>query len=105
MAPKTENNRPPKLSQDEFTAMLTAQMKEAVRFALSTILEAEVTTLIGALPAEPTSAASPGLTNATVTTQETWTLRLASYKTWLCLAHEVDSRRSCSSDTLVGGQR
>lgn len=52
MAPKTENNRPSPLSQDEFTAMLTAQMKDAVRFALSTILEAEVTALIGALPYE-----------------------------------------------------
>lgn len=52
MAPKTENNRPSPLSQDEFTAMLTTQMKEAVRLALSTILEAEVTALIGALPYE-----------------------------------------------------
>src|SRR5829696_6777937 len=56
MAPKTENNRPQQLSQgisqDEFTAMLTGQLREAVRFALSTILEAEVTALIGALPYE-----------------------------------------------------
>ena len=52
MAPKQENNRPSPLSQDEFTSMLTGQMKEAVRFALSTILEAEVTALIGALPNE-----------------------------------------------------
>lgn len=52
MAPKREDNRPTPLSQDEFTAMLTAQMKEAVRFALSTILEAEVTALVGALPYE-----------------------------------------------------
>lgn len=52
MAPKTENNRPQPLSQDEFTAMLTGQLKEAVRMALVTILEAEVTALIGALPYE-----------------------------------------------------
>jgi len=60
MAPKTENNRPSPLSQgtgigisqDEFTAMLVAEMKEAVRLALSTILEAEVTAMIGALPYE-----------------------------------------------------
>lgn len=52
MAPKQENNRPSPLSQDEFTAMLTVQMKDAVRFALSTILEAEVTALVGALPYE-----------------------------------------------------
>lgn len=55
MAPKTEDTRRQPLSQpskEEFTAMLTAQMKDAVRFALSTILEAEVTALIGALPYE-----------------------------------------------------
>ncbi len=52
MAPKTENNRPQSLSQDEFTAMLMAQMKEAVRLALTVILEAEVTALVGALPYE-----------------------------------------------------
>ncbi len=42
MAPKKEDTRPPQLSQDEFTAMLAVQMKEAVRLALTTILEAEV---------------------------------------------------------------
>jgi putative transposase len=55
MAPKTENNRPQPLSQldkDEFTAILMIQMKEAVRLALTTILEAEVTALVGALPYE-----------------------------------------------------
>jgi len=49
MAPKTEDTRPEALSQDEFTAMLTTEMKEAVRLALATILEAEVTSLVGAL--------------------------------------------------------
>lgn len=52
MAPKRENNRPLALSQDEFTAMLTGQLKEAVRMALVTILEAEVTALVCALPYE-----------------------------------------------------
>jgi putative transposase len=52
MAPKQENNRPTALSQEEFAAMLATQMKEAVRFALSTILEAEITALVGALPYE-----------------------------------------------------
>ncbi len=52
MAPKREDNRVPQLSQDEFTSMLTTQMKDAVRFALSTILQAEVTALVGALPYE-----------------------------------------------------
>jgi len=40
------------MSQDEFTAMLTTEMKEAVRVALTTILEAEITALVGALPHE-----------------------------------------------------
>jgi putative transposase len=40
------------LSQEEFTAMLTTQVREAVRFALATVLEAEVTALVGALPFE-----------------------------------------------------
>lgn len=52
MAPKAENNRPQALSQDEFTAMLSAEMKGAVRLALTTILEAEITALVGALPYE-----------------------------------------------------
>lgn len=52
MAPKTEDTRPVAMSQDEFTAMLTGQLKEAVRVALVTILEAEVTALVGALPYE-----------------------------------------------------
>jgi putative transposase len=52
MAPKTEDTRPTAMSQDEFTAMLTTEMKEAVRVALTTILEAEITALVGALPHE-----------------------------------------------------
>ncbi len=52
MTPKREDTRPQPFSQDEFTAMLSAQMKDAMRLALSTILEAEITALIGALPYE-----------------------------------------------------
>ncbi len=52
MAPKTEDARPIAMSQDEFTQMLTTEMKEAVRVALTTILEAEITALVGALPHE-----------------------------------------------------
>lgn len=52
MAPKTEDTRPTAMSQDEFTAMLTTQMKGAVRLTLVTILEAEIPALIGALPHE-----------------------------------------------------
>jgi putative transposase len=40
------------MSQDEFTQMLTTQMKEAVRLAIVTVLEEEITALIGALPHE-----------------------------------------------------
>lgn len=52
MAPKTEDTRPTAMSQDEFTSMLTTQMKEAVRLAIVTVLEEEITALIGALPHE-----------------------------------------------------
>lgn len=52
MAPKTEDTRPTAMSQDEFTCMLTTQMKEAVRLAIVTVLEEEITALIGALPHE-----------------------------------------------------
>jgi putative transposase len=52
MAPKSEDTRPTAMSQDEFTTMLTTEMKEAVRVALTTILEAEITALVGALPHE-----------------------------------------------------
>jgi transposase-like protein len=43
---------PTPLSQEEFTAMLTSEVREAVRFALVTVLEEEVTALVGALPFE-----------------------------------------------------
>lgn len=52
MAPKTEDTRPTAMSQDEFTQMLTTQMKEAVRLAIVTVLEEEITALVGALPHE-----------------------------------------------------
>jgi putative transposase len=52
MAPKTEDNRPSAMSQDEFTALLTTQMREAVRLTLVAILEEEITALVGALPHE-----------------------------------------------------
>ncbi len=52
MAPKSEDTRPVAMSQEEFTEMLTTQMKEAVRLTLVTILEEEITALIGALPHE-----------------------------------------------------
>lgn len=67
MAPKREDTRPAPirrglaltltptsnpLSQEEFTAMLTREVREAVRLALAVVLEDEVTALAGALPFE-----------------------------------------------------
>lgn len=52
MAPRTEDTRPKPMSQEEFTAMLTSEVQEAVRFALAVVLEEEVTALVGALPFE-----------------------------------------------------
>lgn len=52
MAPRTEDTRPKPMSQDEFTAMMTSEVREAVRFALAVVLEEEVTALVGALPFE-----------------------------------------------------
>lgn len=40
------------MRQEEFTEMLTTQMKEAVRLTLVAILEEEVIALVGALPHE-----------------------------------------------------
>ena len=61
MAPKREDTQPvpirqglglKPLSQSEFTAMLTTEIREAVRLALAQVLEEEVTALVGALPNE-----------------------------------------------------
>ena len=54
MAPKEQDTTFAALSQDEFQALLQAQLQAAVRLALVTILEAEVDGLIGALPYERT---------------------------------------------------
>lgn len=40
------------LSQDEFSAMLTSEVREAIRTAMMHMLEVEVTALVGALPYE-----------------------------------------------------
>jgi transposase-like protein len=67
MAPKSEDTQPAPirqglsaasaltlkpLSQEEFAAMVTNEVREAVRIAFVTVLEEEVTALVGALPFE-----------------------------------------------------
>ncbi len=50
MAPQGQNSQPARLSQEEFRDWLHGQIRQAVRFALMTILEAEVAAFVGALP-------------------------------------------------------
>lgn len=68
MAPKREDTQPvpirqglgllglrhglSQLTEDEFAAMLTSEIREAVRTTMVAVLEAEVTALVGALPFE-----------------------------------------------------
>jgi len=54
MAPKTKDTASTPLSQEEFESLLQEQIRQAVRLALVTILEAEVDAFIGALPYERT---------------------------------------------------
>lgn len=49
MAPKTQDTQPRALGQDEFQELLHGQLRQAVRIALVTVLEAEVDAFIGAL--------------------------------------------------------
>jgi transposase-like protein len=55
MAPTTENTSPSVFSQAEFTALLTEQVRQAVRLALITVLAEEVAAFVGALPYEHTA--------------------------------------------------
>jgi putative transposase len=55
MAPKRQNITVEALSQSDFQSLLQEQVRMAVRLTLVTILEAEVSALIGALPYERTS--------------------------------------------------
>ncbi len=120
MAPKIENNRPQPLSQDEFTAMLAGQLKDAVRVALVTILEAEVTALVGALPYERSiSTQGLRLTSGTAITHYSRDLdttvgahrHIGTSRAWQCLAPEHPSTRvpeeaikhSSLSGTLLSG--
>lgn len=54
MALKVDDTESALLSQEEFQTLLQEQIRQAVRFALVTILEAEVDAFIGALPYERT---------------------------------------------------
>jgi len=53
-ASKGQDSRPAPLGQDEFQSLLQEQIRQAVRLALTTILEAEVDAFVGALPYERT---------------------------------------------------
>lgn len=55
MAPRRQNITVEALSQSDFQSLLQEQVRMAVRLTLVTILEAEVSALIGALPYERTS--------------------------------------------------
>src|SRR6478609_4403946 len=55
MAPTPENTAPRPFSQEEFTALLTEQIRQAVRLTLVTVLAAEVAAFVGALPYEQTA--------------------------------------------------
>jgi len=54
MAPKVKDTQLVPISQEEFESVLQEQIRQAVRLALVTILEAEVDAFIGALPYERT---------------------------------------------------
>ena len=54
MAPRQQNTTLEPLSQNDFQSLLQEQLRMAVRLTLVTILEEEVSALIGALPYERT---------------------------------------------------
>lgn len=54
MAPDKQDTTVNELSQNDFQSLLQAQLREAVRLALVTVLEAEVDVFVGALPYERT---------------------------------------------------
>jgi putative transposase len=54
MAPRAKDTQPATMSQDEFQGLLQDQIRQAVRLALVTVLEAEVDAFIGALPYQRT---------------------------------------------------
>jgi putative transposase len=55
MTPKPEHTLTQELSQTDFHELLQAKLREAVRYTLITVLEAEVEALIGAAPYQRTS--------------------------------------------------
>ncbi len=55
MAPKVKDTQLAPIGQDEFESLVQEQIRQAVRLALVTILEAEVEAFIGALPYERSS--------------------------------------------------
>lgn len=55
MAPAKQDTAVTPIGQEQFQEFIRAQMREAVRFALCTVLEEEVTVLVGANPYERTA--------------------------------------------------
>jgi transposase-like protein len=55
MTPKKENSQLTPLSQTEFQELVHEKMRQAVRFTLVTVLEAEIEAFIGAAPYQRTS--------------------------------------------------
>jgi transposase-like protein len=55
MTPKTKNNQVTPLSQAEFQEIVREKMRQAVRFTLITVLEAELEAFIGAAPYQRTA--------------------------------------------------
>jgi len=55
MAPAKQDTAFAPIGQEQFQELIRAQMREAVRMALSTVLEEEITVLIGANPYERTA--------------------------------------------------
>ena len=55
MTPKAKNNQVTPLSQTEFQELVHEKMRQAVRFTLVTVLEAEIEAFIGAAPYQRTA--------------------------------------------------
>jgi len=55
VAPDKQDTTADEPSQNDFSSLLQAQLREAVRVALVTVLEAELDAFIGALPYERTA--------------------------------------------------
>jgi len=97
MAPGTEDTQPTAISQDEVTAMLTTEVREAVRLALGTVLEGGFTALMVALPFERSPWRSD---RRTAITGWTSTPQWGLPSSWWPLALVKATKRDARIDTL-----